>query len=202
MSVALILAGGASRRMGRDKLQLAWDEGGLDTVLQHVVDVASHVADKVCLVVPPDCASTDVWGERIQLVHDETCYHGPLQAVAHAWPTDEGDYTPVFVIAGDVPGITPQVLQACLAGLEDGPAAMDAVMVRREGLAQPLLGCYRWKVGEAFQSAALLGERRLMDVLDRLTLRFVDAQQWPEWWTKPIHTPDDYVAWLGRAREV
>jgi molybdopterin-guanine dinucleotide biosynthesis protein A len=43
------------------------------------------------------------------------------------------------------------------------------------------------------------GEARLMATLPQLRVTVVDAdaEGWPEWWTRPVHNPDDYRAWLA-----
>lgn len=195
---ALILAGGASRRMGRDKLRLAWSGSASGTVLEHVVDVALSVADEVRVVAPLDgepLLPAD-YLRRVDYVRDADKHRGPLQALAHAWPETDG--AQVLVVAGDYPGVTADVLQACKRELDKATAALDGVVVCSGGFVQPLLGCYRVEAGRALRDAVKLGEHRLMATVDKLSLQCIQAEQWPAWWTKPIHTPADYVAWLER----
>ncbi|MCL6454123.1 MAG: NTP transferase domain-containing protein [Alicyclobacillus sp.] len=209
-SVALILAGGASRRMGVDKLRLPAARGGDSTVLAAVCRVCQAVADEVWVLTAPR-ANPAADGPRNEALGgdlppgvkrhaDAAWYRGPLAALGAAWNdcVGSGAQTMVFVVAGDLVGLQAAVLNRCQAALAAGEDGMDAALVRRDGVLQPLCGCYRARAGQAWQAAVEAGERRLMQAVDRLQVVPVDAAEatWPDWWTRPIHTPDDYAAWL------
>ncbi|WDL95467.1 molybdenum cofactor guanylyltransferase [Alicyclobacillus sp. ALC3] len=200
-SAALIVAGGASRRMGRNKLTLPWSRGSASTVLDAVLVATGVVVDRVVVLLPPE-PGADVLRvvaqlPRVTAVTDALWRAGPLQAIAHGWP-DVADCNEVFVTAGDLPGLQPGALLACQAALAAAGPNCDGATVVREGRLQPLLACYRQRAGQAFMEVADSGEARLQPALERLQLARVDAQSagWPEWWTRPVHTPDDYEAWL------
>ncbi|WP_051663288.1 molybdenum cofactor guanylyltransferase [Alicyclobacillus macrosporangiidus] len=192
---ALILAGGASRRMGRDKLTLPRARGGEASVIDHVLAVAGACAERVTVAAPPGGVSFPV-PNGVEVVCDPAWYQGPLAALANAWP-DAPAADALLVLAGDLPGIDTAV-PAALAGILEAAPEADAAVVVRGGVPQPLLALYRKRAGSVFGQAAAAGERRLLPVLARLAVRPVDADAlgWPEWWTKPVHTPADYEAWL------
>lgn len=210
--IALIPAGGASRRMGEDKLQLqrshlgqnplqqnhlGQNDLGRESVLEHIVKVAHKVADRVIVLAPPE--GVRLAGEMmgsVRVVCDEQWHQGPLHALANAWPSSTDEATWVLVVAGDVPGLTPSVLEACKAALGSAEDTVDGVMVKRAGRPQPLLGCYRARAGRTFQMVAQSGVQRMMSATDRLAIQYIDATLWPTWWTRPIHTPTDYTEWL------
>ncbi|MCL6592473.1 MAG: NTP transferase domain-containing protein [Alicyclobacillus sp.] len=202
---AVVLAGGASRRMGRDKLALARLPQGRASVLQHVLTVARQVAERIYLLLPPDgtaadgCTHTAV-ADHVVRVCDRQRAAGPLAALADAWPVVRagGPWTAVCVLAGDLPGVQPPVLHACLAALATSPAAQAALVVR-EGRLQPLLGAYRPAAGDVWAAARASGLTRLLAALDKLPVVAVAAEGWPDWWTRPLHTPADYTAWLAAA---
>lgn len=187
-------------------------DGPLDvqaSVLFHVMQTAASVADAICLAMPPDAkpsatlTSARQVGVPVQIERDHAHHLGPLQALQGAWANLDG-YEYVYVIAGDLPGLTPRVLQACrdrLVTLAGVLPDCDGVSVVREGRLQPLLACYRFAAGRAW-SVALAGERRLQKATDGLDLAGIDEQLqgWPRWWTKPIHTPTDYEEWLEWSR--
>ncbi len=198
----IVLAGGQSRRMGVDKLRLPRQLGATTTVLQHVVQVVSAVVDDVYVVTTPD---TFLEGQlpRVHILHDPHAYRGPLFALAHAWPQVERTGCDAYLVcAGDLPGLQRQVLDELMVVLEKDAFVADGVVVRRDGRLQPLLALYRSKVGQAWHCAVQVGETRLMRVVADLTCAVVDADeaQWPQWWTRPIHTPEDYEAWLSEGR--
>lgn len=223
MSVALVLAGGQSRRMGTDKLTLHLTkdasslESGNVTILQHVTSVCKRVSDHVWLLTSPYAARVvnqpatnrlDT-GADIRTLTDERFYEGPLFALGHAWsqiceqsadaePMLPKAELPVFVVAGDLPGLRPEVLLACKEKLEHSAGDIDAVLVTRSDILQPLLGCYRFRAGHVFVDAALQGRKRLLPVLRDLSVETISSEAcgWPEWWTRPVHTPRDYEDWL------
>lgn len=179
------------------------------SVLFHVMQTAASVADAICLAVPPDAklpttlTSARQVGVPVQVERDHALHLGPLQALQRAWANLAG-YEHVYVIAGDLPGLTPRVLKACrdrLVTLAGTRPDCDGVSIVREGRLQPLLACYRFAAGRAW-SVALAGERRLQKATDGLDLAGIDEQLqgWPRWWTKPIHTPTDYEEWLEWSR--
>lgn len=202
---ALVLAGGASRRMGTDKLCLPRSEGPGSrgsTVLSHVIEVATTVADAVYLVVPPEQTQPPAFvigqGLSVPIVlhRDRVKYGGPLFALNSAWSTVQ-DFEAIYVIAGDLPGLVPRVLTTCKARLDVLCNDYDGVAVMREARWQPLLACYRPTAGRGWQIAQD-GEPRVLRAFDALRIAGIDerVQGWPAWWTKPIHTPEDYATWL------
>lgn len=206
---ALILAGGTGRRMGVDKLRLSVGPGA-KSILQHVVEVALTVADDAVLLLAASRGGTDAIDSgrslftgsvasdgRIRTCLDTRPDAGPLAALATAWP-EAAHSDLVFVLAGDLPGLQPEVLRACARQWAEGTVsdpALDGALVARDGRLQPLLGCYRQAAGRAWMEAARAGESRVMAVAASLTLATVAADLWPPWWTRPVHTPDDYAAW-------
>ena len=204
--------------MGRDKLSLPIAEGSHVTVLDHVTDTAAQVADRVWLLGP---SSTDgrrfsrdlrvsVAGELVsgqsaglglQVIADKRPYQGPLAALANGWEQvlaclPRPDW--VWVLAGDLPGVQVEVLCTLAEVLQTAGPMVDGVLALREGRWQPLLGCYRFSAGKAFAKTHGDGEQHLSAALERLTLRMVDglALGWPDWWLRPVHTPEDYREWL------
>ncbi|WP_067930008.1 molybdenum cofactor guanylyltransferase [Alicyclobacillus kakegawensis] len=238
---ALILAGGASRRMGADKLALPWRPGSQLTVLGAVLAAVRPLAREVVVLaapgadVPAVIRQARLAGLADVRVHlDARPQQGPLPALAAVWPQLEGEEGPgaastgaapgvrpavaagpcgaalcgggtlavedaVFVLAGDLPGLAPRVLEVLWKRYQvlSEKRACDAVLVIREGRWQPLLGCYCAAVGRIWRAAAASGETRLMRALAGLRLAGVDAdaQGWPSWWTRPLHTPADLSAW-------
>lgn len=203
--LCMVLAGGESRRMGSDKLALPHPTEG--TVLGAVVRAAKDVCHDTLVLVAPSASSAALELARsddsLRLVYDFMPSRGPLAAIADAWRL-VGDASLVLLAPGDVPGLSPEVLRFCVRRfrqLEEQGERVDGVLVRREDRPQPLLGVYDARAGMAFEDAGKRGEKRLMSVLSALRLAFVDASEenWPEWWTRPVHTPQDYEIWTREA---
>jgi len=160
----VILAGGASRRMGEDKAFLDWDgrpliaavAGRLREVCRRVVAVASGEAaayqahvDLVVRDVFPDCGV--VGG-----------IHAGLAAAGG----------PVAVVGCDMPFVNPEVLDRLASAL---PAA-DAAALRSGPHAEPLHAVYGAACGPRMEEALRSGERRAQSVLGGLEVRWFRAE--------------------------
>lgn len=210
-TAAVILAGGASRRMGVDKLALPRCRTEDGTILAHVVQTAGAVAQDVHVAAAPShTGQTEALkslpielGTRIQVHADLAPQRGPLAALQQVWAQVQ-ESEAVFVVAGDLPGVAPQVLQTCRDRLRVLGESWDGVLVRREGKVQPLLGCYRFRCKGAFVQTYREGHARLLPALQRLRLAEIDSvlQGWPQWWTRPVHTKEEYQTWLEACTEV
>lgn len=157
----LVLAGGASRRMGRDKAVMV-HEG--ERLVDRAVRVLLDVCDEV-LVASGDGGRLDV---AVPQVADVLAGAGPLAGLvaglgAAASPT-------VAVVAVDAPSIDVAVLLRCAERIGDAPACLPEV----DGVPQPLHAV--WAAAAAGQARAALerGERsprRLARSLGAVVLR-------------------------------
>lgn len=204
--IVIVVAGGQSRRMQPlgDKLFLS--RGPADcTILCHVIQTVAQVAPTVWISYSSETNKQALIKELpqdipLQWVPDKTVHKGPLAAVAGVLSLANPSLSaaPFLLVAGDLPGLTPSVLRRCIAHLDESSA--DVVAVRREHRIQPLLACYRAHCAKQFIDAAEAGESRLMRVLDQLQVESLvvadDSDDDAQWSVRPVHTPDDYDAWL------
>ena len=128
MVAAAVLAGGASRRMGRDKATMA--VGGV-ALASLALAAAARVADPVVLVAPRGHPAR---GLAARLVTDPG--EGPLAALAAALGSLGSGH--VLVLAGDHPGLRVELL-AHLTGLA---GRGQAVACRRGPRLEPLVAVY------------------------------------------------------------
>lgn len=192
---ALILAGGQSLRMGVDKLSLLRIPGQADTVLSHVVQEAYAVAQRVT-IIGGTREMKQTWPADIVYQRDREAYQGPLQALANAWPEKDLPHVKGYlVLAGDLPGLQALYLQQMWTLFQSLPSHIEGLMAVYEGRWQPLVAIYRPHVGMLLRQAAERGEKRILPVLQQ-----IHVQEWQDcvddWGLRPIHTPEDYQAWL------
>ena len=183
---AFILAGGQSRRMGRDKSQLTLEN---QTFTDRIAAVLLEITDSVTLVgsretnsryaVAPDIYPA--WGALGGL-------HAALAACRTEW---------AIVVACDLPFVTADLFNY-LASLRHG---YDAVVpLQADGRPQPLSSLYR--IEACLQRATELieeGKRRPLDLLDLVNTRWVPFNELTnlvqaEKFFVNINTPDDYDA--------
>jgi len=167
MVAAAVLAGGASRRMGRDKATLA--VAGVE-LASLALAAAARVADPVVLVAPEGHP-----GRRLAAAPVTDPGEGPLAALAAALAALDADH--VLVLAGDHPGLRVELL-AHLADLADRG---EAVACRRGPRLEPLVAVYRRAPALALARARLAdpaGDRSLAGLLAGLRTLVVEEAQW------------------------
>jgi len=162
----LLLAGGASRRMGRDKAQILFDSEPL--VIRAVRTLARVCTDVV--VASGDGHRLDHLG--VTQVADALPGAGPLAGIAAGLESARHDL--VAVIAVDMPAASPAVL-AFLAGLWQGEAAVVPVVAGRW---EPLHAVWARSAAPGIAACLQAGERRVMDALATLGARLVGEAEW------------------------
>jgi molybdenum cofactor guanylyltransferase len=198
MAAAAVLAGGASRRMGRDKATMP--VGGVELAAT-VLAAAARVAAPVVLVAPEGHPARRL---AARVVADPA--QGPLVALAAA--LEALDATHVLVLAGDHPGLRVELLAHLVALAPRG----DAVACRRGPRLEPLVAVYRRVPALAAARRALTGgsgglkpsprENRgsLLGLLAELRTVVVDEPEWraldPDGRSfVDLDDPDDLAAW-------
>lgn len=181
---AVLLAGGASRRMGRDKSTLYWNGTSL---LEHQAGIVRQTgAQQLLLSGRADQIS---FVEGFTLVTDTEVGAGPAAALADTWRENNA---PVLVaLAVDSPRIPADYLrELALAALQQERSVVPMLAGRYEPL---VAAWHRSCVGEFFGSAgrSLQSICAMLAKANLLTVREVsdgEAQLFEN-----INTPDDYV---------
>jgi molybdenum cofactor guanylyltransferase len=168
MVAAAVLAGGASRRMGRDKATMP--VGGVQLAAR-ALHAAAQVADPVVLVAPEGHPSRRLTAAGLVADPGE----GPLAAVAAAFAALDAEH--VLVLAGDHPGLRVELLEHLLALRGRG----EAVACRRGDRLEPMVAVYRRAPALAAAKARLAGAaagRSLHGLLGALRTVIVEESEW------------------------
>lgn len=141
--VAVVLAGGQSSRMGRDKALIEVEGVPL---LHKVCTAAQSCASSVYVIAP--------WVARYQSILPTGCQcltevpqsgktlpHGPLVAFAQALAQVEGEW--VLLLACDLPHLTAEEIQRWCYYLTQVPPTAIALLPRHAKGWEPLCGFYR-----------------------------------------------------------
>ena len=188
----IVLAGGKSTRMGRDKAALPF---GPELMVQRVVRILDEVVSPVVVVaaldqlLPPLPAS-------VLIARDQRPDRGPLEGISaglKALAIERPDVAAAFVTSCDVPLLSAAFIRAMLDRLG---RANIAVPVEADHL-HPLSAVYRVSVLPQVQ--ALLGEGQLRAglLLDRVRVSRVEVSELrasdPQLWSlKNCNRPEDY----------
>ena len=163
--LAVIMAGGDSRRMGRDKASLVLGE---QTLLQ-------RVADAMRLVFPQVVVSVRTLRPEIELLQvcDAHADVGPLAGLCAGLDYASQNGVPwIFAVATDMPFLRPALIEQ-LANKRSG---VDAVVPLVDGHPQPLAAFYSTAALPAVRAlAAGDGKRSLRAALERLQVAYVHA---------------------------
>lgn len=180
----LVLAGGASQRMGADKALL--DVGGRPLVA-YVAQRLSAVCATV-LVAPGDRTLPGLPWERID---DRVAGEGPLAGILGGLAAAG---TPLVAVAGvDMPELSPSVYLELAARWDGGPAVVPV----RDGRLEPLHAVYATSALAAFAKLFDAGERSPTRALELLgaTTHHVDAAGR---WAASLNTPQDLARFRDR----
>jgi molybdopterin-guanine dinucleotide biosynthesis protein A len=184
----LILAGGRSRRMGRDKAQLPAGDG---TLIDHLARRLAPVVDETLVAGGPESAR--LAGAR--RIDDRYQGLGPLAGI-HAGLL-EARFSRVWVVACDLPDVEP-ALGELLRGYAAG---VDAAVPRLGDDSEGVCAVYDRSLAPRIETFLQTGERRVQDFLGRIAVRYVTPAELrrvdPELRSfRNINTPADYEAWL------
>jgi molybdopterin-guanine dinucleotide biosynthesis protein A len=184
----LILAGGRSRRMGRDKAGLPVGDG---TLIEHLVRRLAPVVEETIVAGGPLPMALD----GVRRIEDRYQGMGPLAGI-HAGLV-EASHRLVWVVACDLPDVEP-ALGTFLCDLAVG---VDAVVPRVGVEPEGVCAVYQRSLASRIETFLQAGRRRVQDLLARIEVRYVTAAELrqvdPELRSfRNLNTPADYEAWL------
>jgi molybdopterin-guanine dinucleotide biosynthesis protein A len=189
---AAVMAGGKSRRMGRDK---AWlDLGDGRPIVQRVIDVLREVADEVFLVANDERFAT----LGLRVVPDRFPEGGALGGIATG--VGAATHDRVLVAACDMPFLRPEVFRLLVERSE----GWDVVMPKVGDDFEALHALYSKACLPAMERALAAGKLRIISFLDDVRvltlaedeLRRVDPEL--RSFTN-VNTPEELQAAIGRS---
>jgi molybdopterin-guanine dinucleotide biosynthesis protein A len=184
----VILAGGLSRRMGRDKAALPAGDG---TLIEHLARRLAPVVDETIV------AGGSGWGNLpgVRTVDDRYAGLGPLAGIHTGLRAARYRY--VWVVGCDLPDADPG-MAALLTGLAGD---YDAVVPQIDGEPQGVCALYDRALATRIEELLAAGERRVKMLLAASNVRYVTPDELrvvdPELRSfRNINTPAEYQAWL------
>ena len=183
--LTVILTGGASRRMGRDKAMLPFGEG---TLLQTLIDRYSACGP---VGVSVDRPGRFPFCGAIELP-DVFPGQGPMNGVVSGFRNTDAQC--MLLTAVDLPFGAPSLAQK----LDELRGGADACVMRRgpKGIA-PLFAVYGKGCLPAAEQCLSEGRKSFLALLEKVTARYVDPEELPEFDLEHIcmnvNTPEDYL---------
>ena len=136
-TAAIVLAGGRSTRMGREKATLEWHGS---TLLRRAVGIVGRCVDGPVVVVHAAGQALPGLPPGVQLAIDEREARGPLQGIAAGLRALGGRAEVVFVCGVDAPLLHPALVAHVIAALGAGD---DVALPHAHGFPHPLAAAYR-----------------------------------------------------------
>jgi molybdopterin-guanine dinucleotide biosynthesis protein A len=170
--IGVVLAGGASRRFGSDKL--AADLGGRP-LLHHAIERTLEICPAVVVVLSPGGREPSVPSGSVAFARDEVEHEGPLAGMTAGLASCPSQLA--LVVGGDMPGLEPEVVRALLRAIEETGSV--AAVLSDGGAARPLPVVVRTDPALAAARRLLTaGRRRLRDLLAEVPTVLVDEPTW------------------------
>jgi molybdopterin-guanine dinucleotide biosynthesis protein A len=190
-TLGAVLAGGHSRRLGRDKALVELISGRETTLAGRAVTLLAALFERVVLAAPDRPGYAALGVERIA---DRWPDAGPLAGVEAALAAAEG--RSVFALACDLPLVDAELVGVLASRpAEFGALGPAARLAEARGVLQPLCGLYSASCGPVIRRALERGVRSMHEAL-----REIRCQRFP---VAPelllnVNTPAD----LTRLREL
>jgi molybdopterin-guanine dinucleotide biosynthesis protein A len=165
-ATAVIMAGGASRRMGQDKSMLRVDGR---PVIQHVYDKIQPHFEQIS--VSTNCPEKHAF-LRAEIICDKALGQGPLMGIFSALERSESEVN--FVVACDIPQIDIRLVKRMIRE-RDGA---DIVLPRYgDGRIEPLFGIYCKSALDAMGRTLAAGKRKIADAFGLCRVKYVDLDE-------------------------
>ncbi|WP_456288616.1 molybdenum cofactor guanylyltransferase [Paenibacillus sp. AK002] len=188
----IALAGGASRRMGKNKALLPMEGMSL---IERTVHALDKVSGRVILSTN-DPGPYQFLG--LECVPDLYVGQGPMAGLHAALRSSRSTWN--LVAACDMPYIHERFLQGLLdlANMQD---TADAIIPVVEGRMHPLLAAYRREVAESLERRLIRGQLRMVEWVQELNAVFANEEELAEVTSLDprrilfnMNTPVDYEA--------
>jgi molybdopterin-guanine dinucleotide biosynthesis protein A len=175
--------------MGKDKAFLLWDGKPL---IQHVIDAAAAITDKVCIVA--DSEEYDQFG--LQRLQDRYTDHGPVGGIYTALENALTDR--VLILGCDMPMLTPAYLEYLVQNAVDCEAAVSFYDARLH----PLAAVYHKDCLPKLADQLLNKRLRMMEALELLQCKQVEVNSSHSFYNPDlffnVNTPEKYALLLQK----
>jgi len=179
-AAGIVLCGGKSSRMGRDKAWLPWRG---QPMVAHVVSILRPIVDEV-VVVASDAIELPTVDARV--VRDREPALGPLAGIREGLEQIGAEFA--FVTGTDAPFLSPAFVKALLS--YECAAAPEI-----DGYVQTLAAVYPRAASERISAMLAGGHARPLRLLEELGYRRISADELPDLQSvRGFNTPAEYLA--------
>lgn len=190
MSTAVVLAGGESRRMKQDKMELRL---GKESFLESAVNRFSKCFETVWLSVADPGKYPGVTVPRLVDVY-KGC--GPMAGLHAALRNTVEDGA--FLVAADLPFANPEAAKRIIELAGDADVCL---LADERGRHEPLFAYYRKTILPHVEATLEAGNYKLAGLFDKVKVRVVNKEELGGFWDDKlllnINYPEDYSKLMG-----
>jgi molybdopterin-guanine dinucleotide biosynthesis protein A len=177
----IILAGGKSSRMGREKGLL---EIHGKQLISYGIDLLSMYTDRILI----SSGNPDYQTFRLEMVPDSVTGQGPAAGLAAALKKSTTTWN--LIIACDLPFLEPALIDSLLENSDHN----QVVIPVHGDVQEPLAGLYHQTCAEDFESAVSSGNLALHKILLTMKVHYLDVsllvEKYPRMFIN-LNTPED-----------
>lgn len=183
----VVLAGGRSRRLGRDKRFLA---AGSRSLLERTLDVVRSLGSPIWLAVAAEQTAFLPRCPDVAVLHDPDPHAGPLCALDAILGRLDAD---VLLVAADLPDLDPAALATLTEAARANPGV--AMVPRHDAGLEPLCAIYPRALAPQVREAVRDGERGLQAFLRGLAAEACQTLPLDARAFRNLNLPLDVEAW-------
>lgn len=182
---ALILAGGKSLRMGRDKALLSIRG---TTLIEHLISQIDDLFEEILVCA----ASREKYGHlNLRIIADEAPIGGPLVGILSGLRAARTEAC--FVLSCDIPYVDRQFLLRIISRASQA----DLVIPRYDnGNFEPLLGIYSKRAIPVIERQITSGRMKIADIYPECRTEYVRMDD--ETWYRNLNTAEEYADYMER----
>lgn len=177
--MAVVLAGGAGRRLATGGCNKAVLEVHGIPLLERVLTAAASLADAFVVVAAPGqpLPALDRIAPPVRIVRDSRPGEGPLPALADGLAAAPGDSRAILLFSTDLPWLRADLVRLLVeeASAATADGRHDWIVPRIDGHPQVLVSCLTARAIAAVDAAITAGSRSLRDLLPRVRVRWIEA---------------------------
>lgn len=175
----IILAGGKSKRMGRDKAFLPFAES---TLIGHMIAKARKAGFNTISI-----AANDLTAYNVTAIRDIYPSQGPLSGIHAGLTHSSSEYN--FIVSCDLPFVDFSLAGRLARRKQPGDLA---VVPLSDGLKQPLAALYHHSCAVEAEAMLLRGERKLNRLFSLVQTSYVDCSNERTCFFN-VNTPEDFM---------
>ena len=174
----VLLVGGRSRRMGRDKALLPSPDGSALTFVERLSALLAELCKEVLLVARDETSGREYsfvcQRQNVRLVYDQAADHGPLMGLYSG--LQAVSFSHALVLAVDLPCVR----RSLLSWLSAFPLTDEILVPRVQGIPQVLLARYPRSLLPTIETCLRAGRRDPRALLAQVPVRFLEEEQMRE----------------------